>query len=149
MRTQILFFASLFVANASYAQNFDRRNSIMMESNFIASLSLSYDRILPMGEKTAIMFGGDYIMGVGFGTGSHWLTPEISLIAFGPRHFLETGAQYLFEVGQHDGDPENSPGLRLAYRFQGNKGITLRATVNIFFNIDPLVVPTIGMGYSF
>jgi len=61
----------------------------MVESNFIASLSISYDRIVPIGVKTAIMFGGYYIMGVGFGYGSHWLAPEISLLSFGPKHFLE------------------------------------------------------------
>ena len=79
MRTLILFFVFLFFVNASYAQNFDRRNTIMVESNIIGSLSISYDRIVPIGEKTAIMVGGDYIMGVGFGTGSHWLTPEIGM----------------------------------------------------------------------
>ena len=147
MRTLILFFTFLFVTTASYAQNFDRRNTIMVESSFIATLSISYDRIVPIGQKTAIMFGGDYIMGVGFGTGSHWLTPEISLTAFGPRHFLETGAQYLFEL-KYDDDPENSPGLRLAYRLQGKKGITFRATANFMFNIDPVFIPTIGIGYS-
>jgi len=83
----------------------------MVESNFIASLSISYDRIVPIGVKTAIMFGGYYIMGVGFGYGSHWLAPEISLLSFGPKHFLETGAQYAFDINQDDEYNDNSPGL--------------------------------------
>ena len=44
---------------------------------------------------------------------------------------------------------ENSPGFRIAYRLQGNKGITLRATAIVFFNLDPVLIPTIGIGYSF
>jgi len=56
------------------------------------------------------MFGGYYIMGVGFGYGSHWLAPEISLLSFGPKHFLETGAQYAFDINQDDEYNDNSPG---------------------------------------
>ena len=149
MRTLLLIFVFLFVVNASNAQNTDKRNSIFVESNIIASLSLSYDRIVPVGEKIAIMFGGDYFMGIGFGQGSHWLVPEIDLLSFGPRHFLETGVQYAFGIPQDSEDSESSPGLRLAYRLQGNKGITFRATANVFFNMDPVLIPTIGIGYSF
>ena len=95
------------------------------------------------------MFGGEYFMGIGFGHGSHWMVPKINLLSFGPRHFLEMGALYAFGITKENEDNENSPGLRLAYRLQGNKGITFRATANIFFNIDPVLIPTIGIGYSF
>jgi len=88
-------------------------------------------------------------MGVGFGKGSHWLSPEVNLLSFGPRHYLETGAQYAFDIKQNDENNESSPGLRFAYRLQGDKGLTLRVTANIFFSIDPMFIPTIGLGYTF
>ncbi len=150
MRTLILIFTFILVANASNAQSFEKRNSIIAETNFILSLSISYDRIVPLGEKTALLFGGDYMMGVGFGNGSHWLAPEISLLSFGPKHFVETGVLYVFSLTPDPEENENqSPGLRLAYRFQAKKGLTFRATANAIFNIDPIFMPTIGLGYSF
>ena len=150
MRTLILILTFLFVANVLNAQNFEKRNSIMVETNLILSLSISYDRIIPLREKTALMFGSDYLMGIGFGHGSHWLAPEISLLSFGPRHFVETGVLYVFNFNPDPESNENqSPGLRLAYRFQGKKGLTFRATANAIFNFDPIFIPTIGLGYSF
>jgi len=148
-RTLILFIACLAGAVSSNAQNHNFQNSVIVESNFIISLSVSYDRIVPAGDKTAIILEGEYIMGIGFGHGSHWLVPEIGLLSFGPRHFLESGVEYAFGISQGDDFNESSPGIRLAYRFQGNHGITFRATANAFFNIDPVLIPTIGIGYSF
>ncbi len=153
MRAFILILVCLFFANVLIGQNNFRQNAIVVESNFILSLSFSYDRVVPVGEKMAITLGSDYLMGVGFGYGSHWLAPEAGLIFFGPTHFLETGVMYAFQIGA-DGsadeeDSENSPGLRLAYRYQTKKGLTLRATANFFFNIDPVFIPALGVGYSF
>lgn len=149
MRILLIFLASLFFANVLFSQNSFRNNSFIVESNFIATLSLSYDRIVPVKEKIAVTFGGDSIMGVGFGYGSHWIAPEAGLLFFGPKHFLETGVMYAFEMGSDGEYTENSPGLRIAYRFQSKKGLILRATANLFFNIDPVFVPAFGAGYSF
>ena len=149
MRFLLLTLALLVIADISSAQSFDKRNSLLVESNFIMSLSISYDRIIPIGNKTALMFGGDYLMGIGFGQGSHWLSPEVGLLSFGPKHFLDTGVMYVLDIKQDGEDKESSPGLRLSYRLQGNKGLTLRANANFYFNIDPIFIPTIGLGYTF
>jgi len=150
MKTLILFITGLLVANSSLAQNFEKRNTILLETNLILSLSISYDRIVPTGEKTALMFGGDYLMGIGFGYGSHWLAPEMSLLSFGSKHFLETGVMFVISLNPDPDYNENySPGIRFAYRIQGKKGFTFRATTNFIFNIDPVFIPSIGFGYSF
>lgn len=141
----------LFAANAIYAQNFEMRNSIIVESNLIMTLSASYDRIMPIKEKLAVTVGGDYIMGVGFGYGAHWIEPEANLLLFGPRHFLEAGIIYAFNLisGDEEADSNSSPGFRFAYKIQGKKGFTLRASANFLFDIDPVFVPEVGVGYSF
>jgi len=145
---------SVFICTNLNAQNTDRLNSINVETNFIGTLSTSYARVVPINEKIGATFGGDYMMGIGFGHGSHWIVVDASILCFGPKHFFETGAQYAFELGQggESSDEENSDssaGLRFAYRLQGNKGLAFRATIDVFFKYDPVIWPTFGIGYSF
>ncbi|MFA8437268.1 MAG: hypothetical protein ACEPOZ_22400 [Marinifilaceae bacterium] len=144
MRVLILFLGFLCTISLLSAQNTTPRNSIVVESNLIATSSIFYNRMVPINEKAVVAFGGGYIMGVGFGHGSDWLKFETSLLSYGPRHFLETGAQYIY--GLND---DSSPGLKLGYRFMGKKGLTFAITANVLFTIDPVVLPTVGIGYSF
>ena len=91
MRYSLLIIGFLFINNLINAQEIDRRNIIMVESNFIMSTHFSYERfITPVDHKSSLMLGGDYIMGTGFGYGAHWIAPEINLTSFGPKHFFET-----------------------------------------------------------
>ena len=136
------------------AQNTARLNSINIETNIIATLSTSYARVVPINEKFGATFGGKYMMGIGFGHGSHWLIADAGILCFGPKHFLETGVQYAFGLVNGDESDEgglegSSPGLRFAYRLQGSKGLAFRAAVDVFFNIDPYIMPALGIGYSF
>lgn len=144
MRNLFLVVGFLCIVNFLNAQDTAPRNSIIVESNFIAFSSVTYDRIIPIKEKVAVLLEGGYIMGTGFGYGSHWLKVETSLLSFGPRNFLETGVQFVYGIND-----DSSPGLKIAYRFQGSNGITLRVAANILFNLDPVFMPTIGIGYSF
>jgi hypothetical protein len=133
----------------SNAQNSMKKNSLALESNFIMTLSASYDRIIPLKEKTVLMIGADYSMGIGFGYGSHWIIPEANLQFFGPKHFLETGVQYAFGLDENDEEANSSPGIKIAYRLQGKKGFYFRATAGFLFLIDPVFIPAVGIGYSF
>ena len=150
MRKLIIALGLLFIVDALSAQDLTRRNTVMVESNFIMSLSLSYDRVVPVNEKMSLMVGADYVMGVGFGYGSHWVAPEMDLLLFGPRNFLETGVQYYYSINpDSEAESNSSPALRIAYRFQGDNRWTLRSTANFIFEIDPIFIPSIGIGYSF
>ena len=145
---------AFFICTNLYAQNTDRLNSINMETNFIGTLSTAYARVVPINEKIGASLGIDYMMGIGFGSGSHWIVFDAGILCFGPKHFLETGVQYSFELGEKNEDSENddsdnTAGLRFAYRLQGNKGLAFRATIDVFFNYDPVIWPTLGIGYSF
>ncbi len=137
-------FVFMFAMNILNAQDRNPHNSIIVQTNFIAMSAITYDRLLPLNHKMALSVGGGYIMGTGFGYGSHWLRIESGLLSFGPRHYLETGIQYI--IGIND---DSSPGLKLAYRFRCKNGITFYAATNFLFNIDPVFLPSVGVGYSF
>ena len=151
---KLVIISCIFICNTLNAQNTDRLNSINVETNFIGTLSTTYARVVPINEKIGATFGGEYMMGIGFGNGSHWIVADAGILCFGPRHFLETGVPYAFGLGKNeessdDDEDESSAGLRFAYRLMGIKGLTFRATVDVFFNIDPYILPTLGIGYSF
>ena len=135
----------LLITIAGNAQEI-RKTMIVLESNIIATTSFSFDRIIPLTDRSSLTIGGDYIMGTGFGTGSHWLAPEVNLLSFGPRNYLESGMLYVLNISKNSETMENSPGLRLAYRHQGNKGLVLRVTFNYVFSIDPPFLPALGIG---
>ncbi len=144
MRTFIIIIGFLIIANALYAQDEKKKNSVIIETNLLASTSVSYNRIIPLKEKTSATIGGSYIMGTGFGYGSNWIAGEAGGLFFGPKHFLDTAL--LLVVGIDD---DSSPGIRVAYRLLGEKGFTFRASANFYMNIDPIFVPSIGIGYTF
>jgi len=154
MRRIYLLISFVLITLNLFGQDSIKKNSIMVETNGIMMTSLSYDRYVHFNEKAAIIFGGEYIMGTGFGWGAHWLVPEVGILAFGPKHFLETGIQYAFDISEYNEDVEiygreHSFGVRLAYRYQTNAGFNVRVTANGYFTVDPIFIPTLGIGYSF
>lgn len=141
----LLFLAGIiFCRIPAEAQTTVRVNSLVLESNLIASTSLTYYRMIPVKEKMAVLVGAGFILGTGFGSGSQGAQIEANLGWFGHKHFLETGAEIVFGF-----EEDISPGLKLAYRYQGERGFTIRVAVNILANIDPPVLPTVGIGYAF
>jgi len=157
MKTFIKTLVLLFVFSSIFSQKEGTKNTVIVESNFILSLSFSYDREIPIKEKMALMVGADYVMGVGFGYGSHFVAPEVNLLLLGPRHHMEIGALYILNIfspedgndSSSDYDEDSSPGARIAYRFQSRNGICFRLNIGVFPNIDPLIFPAIGVGYAF
>jgi len=152
MKRILSIFGFLLMVLSSNAQENPKRNVLAVESNFIISTHLSYDRVITsFNDKVSLAIGADYIMGTGFGCGSHWVAPEINLFSFGPRHFLETGILYSISIynSDNEGDSDNSLGIRVAYRYQAPKGFLFRASLLALFATDPPVFPTIGIGYSF
>lgn len=150
MKNLILVLTLLFVADITNAQNTDRLNSFAVESNYVISFSLSYDRIVSKGEIINMMFGGDYIIGTGSYFGSFWLAPEMTMLILGPKHFIEGGLQYALDITFGDRYTNSTSVMRFGYRFQGHKGMMLRATLNFYDeSIDPMNLLSMGIGYSF
>lgn len=148
----LLILMSTFSLNA---QNVERLNSFILESNVIGTASFSYDRIIPWKEKASFAVGGEYWLGIGFGWGSHWVVPSAKMLFFGPKHFLETGLIYAIDVSSNedkesaDYEPDHGPGFKLAYRFQTKSGFIAHASANVVFGFDPPIIPAIGIGYAF
>jgi hypothetical protein len=89
-------------------------------------------------------------MGTGFGFGAHWIAPELSILSFGPKHYLETGLS--FAIPLYEGEnltDEASPGLRLGYRYQTRKKLFYRISIQAYFALDPPVLPAFGLGWNF
>jgi hypothetical protein len=119
------------------------KNSVSLETNFIATLNFQYGRLLPLKNHFGILLGGGYALGVGFGEGSHWLNAE-ALAAFGgPKHIFETGLVTFL------GTENSGPGAKIGYRFQHQKGLLIKVNLYVITFEDPPVFPMIGVGYSF
>lgn len=149
-----LMFVSLgLISTDKVSAQSDRLNSIVVESNFIISSNLSYDRFIYLNDGLAVTLGGDYWMGTGFGWGAHFLGPEANLVWGSRRSRLETGVLYVFALGEEncleDWDENHSAGLRLYYRWQGTQGLTFRVGSSVVFGIDPIAFPGIGLGCTF
>lgn len=126
------------------AQEKAYKNSIILQSNFIAMTSLSYDRIIPLSNQVVLDIGGGIIVGTGFGYGSNGLLLEGGFLFFGPKSFMETG--FVMATG-FDSNP--SAGIKLAYRYVMNFGMILRFNSYFLINSDPWLMPNIGIGYTF
>lgn len=128
------------------AQEPSSRNIISVETNIIQMSSITYNRVVPLKDRMDILFGGGYVMGNAFWYGSHWIRIESNLMFFGPRHYVETGGQYLIGINE-----ESSLGFNVAYRFLSKKGLSITANINGYLNrySAPLIAPTIGLEYFF
>lgn len=154
-RKLIIFFFAMIWVQALVAQEARPLNSIIVETNVIGTAHLSYDRIIPWTERVSLAAGAEYWLGIGFGWGAHWIVPNFKALFFGPKHFLELGGLFAFDIsGQEDKesenwDPDQGPGVKLAYRYQTKGGFIIRASANFVYGIDPPVVPAVGIGFAF
>jgi hypothetical protein len=142
-RTLLLGLSMLLLFHTLHGQNSLRKNSIILETNYFFSSSLSYTRIL-VGEKTNFFLSGGYAMGTFFGTQSHWMNIEGGLLLFGPKHFFETGPGLM--IGLND---ITYPGFKVAYRIQGTRGFVFRLAMSLYFPESAYFAPSIGLGYAF
>lgn len=119
-----------------------RKNSIYWDSGLNQSyVSINYDRIIPVGKNYASIRVGTMSF-VEFE-----MLVEVNMMIGEKKHFFETGIGVYY-----DGDL--GPGWRLGYRFQGKKGLLLRASPLIFLgdykgDNNEAVNFAIGIGYSF
>ncbi|MCF7824932.1 MAG: hypothetical protein K9N35_12280 [Candidatus Marinimicrobia bacterium] len=153
MRKITLYFTGILcLIQLAISQQTTSGNILKLETNGILTAHLSYDRIFPVNEKSSLMLGADVIMGVGFAYGATGFAPEINVLLFGPKHFLEVGG--LMIIDMEDDDPEegaeiSSPGLRTSYRYELPSGLSVGSSLLLLLDIDPPVVPTLYLGYSF
>lgn len=112
-----------------------RKNSIYMEAlgNGVV-YSVNYDRILPVGEKLAITLrlGANEYHGEATDTLSFNFLGAAGMLYGGTRHFFEGTIGYTYFMH----DPDRLVVLTAGYRFQGPKGLVVRATPMYIFNSE-------------
>ena len=127
---------------------------IQKNSVYVGMGTLIYSRMFP-GNKVGITLGAGIFNFDGWG-----LLAESDVLLGGIKHFFEPGFMFLYslepeQVYSEDGKivGELSPfgvTFRTGYRYQGPKGLLIRAAPNfIFFGEDFYVLPALSLGYSF
>lgn len=112
-----------------------RKNSIYFEILGNAAVwSINYERIIPIKNKIAafIRIGGNEYHGVDTNKLSFNLLGATGVLYGGSKHFLETG----IGVTYFSGSPHRLTILTVGYRFQGTKGLVIRATPMYILNTE-------------
>ena len=143
MRSLLLSVVFIGYIGFTTAQTKNTQYSIDLETNLIAMSAVSFNLQTPMGEKSSMIYSGGFVIGTGFGFGSNGVKAEVGLLSYGPKHFLETSVLYL--SGFDDG---GSIGGKLGYRYQTKKRLQLLANIYLMSNVDPFIMPTLGIGYK-
>ena len=112
-----------------------RKNSIYFEilGNGVA-YSINYDRIIPLKNRLAMFLrvGGNEYHGEDTDKLSFNLLGATGILYGGPKHFLDMGVGYTFFMDYSDRLIVITGG----YRFQGPKGLVIRATPMYIYNTE-------------
>ncbi len=112
-----------------------RKNSIYFEIlGNDAVWSVNYDRIIPLKDKTALFlrFGGNQYHGKDTSRLSFNFLGTIGILYGGPLRFFETSIGYTHFLNY----PDRLFILTGGYRFQGRKGLVIRATPMYIYNTE-------------
>jgi hypothetical protein len=112
-----------------------RKNSAYLEILGNAAVwSLNYDRIIPLKDEIAMFLrvGGNQYHGNDTDTLSFNFLGTTGILCGGPVHFFETSIGYTY----FSGDPDRLIVLTGGYRFQGRKGLLIRATPMYIYNTE-------------
>ncbi len=145
MRVFLIFLLSYFLicgimsaqnANLKDSGMYDiRKNSIYLEIlGNGAVYSFNYDRTLPLSNMLAMFLrvGGNEYHGADTNEVSINLIGATGILYGGPKHFFETGIGYTHFCGF----PDRLIALTGGYRFQGPKGLVIRATPMYIYNTE-------------
>ena len=96
--------------------------------------SINYERIIPVKEKIAIFIraGGNEYHGADTNDLSINIIGATGILFGGLKHFLDTGIGYTYFTGS----PDRLVVLGAGYRYQGPKGLLLRAIPMYVFNSE-------------
>ena len=106
------------------------KNMLILASDFLFSLTLSYERLIPIHEKIGFMLRG--------GSGITWesgkelvIMGQASMLYGRSKHFLETGVGY---YQTFNFNPSFFP--LVGYRYMGLKGLTIKLFMNAEYYTD-------------
>ncbi len=106
------------------------KNAIVISNDFLLSVTLGYEKIIHVNNKTKISMRAN--AGWGFLDNYPVIIGEISLLKGKSKHFFETG------IGTHENLNGNSPPIivTIGYRLMDNKRILLKVRPQIWIETD-------------
>jgi len=131
-----------------------RKNSVYLEMLGNAAVwSVNYDRTLPVSKNTALFvrIGGNEYHGIDTDNLSINLLGAIGFLYGGPKRFLDAGIGYT----HFSGYPDRLTIISGGYRFQGPKGLVIKAAPMYIYNKEKgdvfgnIVWFGLSFGYSF
>lgn len=117
-----------------------RVNSLVLATDFLFSITLSYERLMPLDNNTGLMLRGGAGMS-GESGNEVVIMGQLSFLAGNKRHFFEAGSGYYQTFNYY---PSFFP--LIGYRYMGYKGIMVKLFVKIEYYTDPGWVETWGQG---
>lgn len=165
LKTKILLLCLgfIFICGTGNAQEGDHKESGMkgIRKNVFyfevmgnaAVWSVNYERIIPVAEKLGIFLriGGNEYHGSDTNDLSINIIGATGILYGGPRHFLDTGIGYTYFTGT----PDRLIVFSAGYRYQGPKGLVIRATPMYIINTEKgdtfgnSIWGGLSVGYSF
>jgi len=119
-----------------------QKNSLYFEY-LILAVSLSYERMLPIGNRAGIALSVGLMQVVVF-IDELYFTGKAALLIGGTRHFFETGIEALTQA-------DTGPFILAGYRYKASKGFLIRIGygINLKGSNDFKLLPGLSIGYSF
>ena len=106
------------------------KNSIVFANDFLFSITVSYERLIPVHDIIGIMLRGG--TGITLESGNELVfIGQVSMLIGKIKHFMETGVGY---YQTFNASPSFFP--LIGYRYMGVKGLTLKAHVRVAYYTD-------------
>ena len=106
------------------------KNSIVLANDFLFSVTISYERLIPIHENVGFMLRGG--TGITLESGEELVfMGQVSMLIGKRKHFFETGVGY---YKTFNASPSFFP--LIGYRYMGVKGLTFKAHVRVAYYTD-------------
>ena len=106
------------------------KNSLIIANDFLFSITISYERLIPVHDRIAFMLRGG--TGITFESGEEVVfIGQVSMLVGKTKHFLETGSGY---YQTFNADPSFFP--LIGYRYMGVKGLSIKAHIRVAYYTD-------------
>jgi len=116
------------------------KNSLILANDFLFSITISYERLIPVHDRIGFMLRGG--TGITFESGEELVFMGQASMLIGQRkHFFETGAGYYQTLNY---SPSFFP--LIGYRYMGFKGLSLKAFVKLSYYTEDSWADEWGQG---
>ncbi len=116
------------------------KNSLILANDFLFSITISYERLIPVHDRIGFMLRGG--TGITLESGEELVfMGQVSTLFGKRRHFLETGVGYYQTLNY---SPSFFP--LIGYRYMGFKGLSVKASIRLSYYTEESWVDEWGQG---